>query len=480
MTRAERPRICVVGDVLADSDLHGRAERLSPDAPVPVVDERDVVHRAGGAGLAATLATRAGGRVTLVTALADDEPARRLRDLLGHEGVHVLALPWIGTTVEKIRIGAEGVPMIRLDRGAGHVAPDMPPQAARAVAAAVTRADAVLVADYGRGVAAHPLVHDALAAARDASVPVLWDPHPRGPSPLAGAALVCPNDAEAAGYVADVTGAGLAAVVERARRLRRRWDVGAVAVTRGREGAVVVLGDGAPLTVPVLAPAARGDTCGAGDAFASGAAIAMGCGAVVSEAVQVAVDAAAGFVAAGGAAGMAAPTRAPTRQPDAHARTFDERGGTLVATGGCFDILHPGHVHTIRAARLLGDRLVVLVNDDDSVRRLKGPDRPLQPVEDRCAVLRSLADVDDVVVFGEDTPVDALRRLRPDVFVKGGDYTAAELPETAVLAEWGGSVVTVPFLAGRSTTELVTRARRGPGSDPGTSDESESTHVRMG
>jgi D-beta-D-heptose 7-phosphate kinase/D-beta-D-heptose 1-phosphate adenosyltransferase len=455
--RQLRPRICVVGDLLADADVHGEAQRLSPEAPVPVVDEKNVVHRAGGAGLAATMAVRGGASVTLVAAVADDEAGSRLRSLLAAEWVGICALPWDGTTIEKVRIGAAGVPMLRLDRGEGRIPADLPPLAVRRATEAITGADAVLVADYGRGVAAHPVVRDALVAARQSGVPVVWDPHRRGPDPVPQTTLVCPNDAEARDYETAVPGGDLPAMVERAHRLRRQWDAGAVAITLGREGAVVVLGDGAPLRVPVLEPAEATDTCGAGDAFAAAAALTLGAGGVVSEAVQAAVAAAARFVGDGGAAGMSAARTAPTAPR--RSRRQPAGPGTLVATGGCFDILHPGHVHTLRAARCLGDRLVVLVNDDDSVRRLKGPDRPLQPVEDRCAVLRSLADVDDVIVFGEDTPVEALRELRPDVFVKGGDYTAAEIPETAVLAEWGGSVVTVPFLDGRSTTELVSRAR---------------------
>lgn len=454
--RGLRPQICVVGDLLADSDVRGTADRLSPEAPVPVVDERDVVHRAGGAGLAATMATRSGASVTLVAALADDAAAARLRELLAAEWVGLQALPWAGTTIEKVRITAAGVPLLRLDRGAGQVPDQLEARTAERTTEAITRADAVLVADYGRGVAAHPVVRDALVAARQAGIPVVWDPHRNGPNPVPRTTIVCPNHVEAQAYEPDVAGADLPATVERARNLRTRWNAGAVAITLGSDGAVVVLGDGAPLRVPVLDPSEATDTCGAGDAFAAAATVAMGRGAVVSEAVQAAVTAAASFVADGGAAGLSPRT---TNRPAARPPKRQATGGTLVATGGCFDIVHPGHVHTLRAARCLGDRLVVLVNDDDSVRRLKGPERPLQPVEDRCAVLRSLADVDDVIVFSEDTPVEALRHLRPDIFVKGGDYTAADIPETAVLAEWGGSVVTVPFLDGRSTTELVSRAR---------------------
>ena len=135
-------------------------------------------------------------------------------------------------------------------------------------------------------------------------------------------------------------------------------------------------------------------------------------------------------------------------------------GGTVVATGGCFDLLHAGHVSLLNAARSLGDRLVVLLNSDRSVARLKGPDRPIQSEDDRREVLLALGCVDDVVIFDEDTPVAALERLRPQVWVKGGDYSGLDLPESAVLSRWGGQAVTVPYLSGRSTTRLIMEARR--------------------
>jgi rfaE bifunctional protein nucleotidyltransferase chain/domain len=141
------------------------------------------------------------------------------------------------------------------------------------------------------------------------------------------------------------------------------------------------------------------------------------------------------------------------------ARRTRQRGGTVVATGGCFDLLHAGHVATLRAARRLGDCLVVCVNSDDSVRRLKGPERPLVGHEDRVAVLSALDCVDAVLVFGEDTPCTVLEALRPDIWVKGGDYVAGTLPEDEVLSRWGGRSVVVPYLPGRSTTQLVARAR---------------------
>jgi rfaE bifunctional protein nucleotidyltransferase chain/domain len=136
------------------------------------------------------------------------------------------------------------------------------------------------------------------------------------------------------------------------------------------------------------------------------------------------------------------------------------RGGTVVATGGCFDLLHAGHIATLKAARSLGDCLIICLNSDDSVRRLKGTSRPLQPVADRARVLASLRDVDAVTIFDEDTPADVLRALRPDIWVKGGDYAGTELPEAELLRQWGGELVTVPYLNGRSTSGLVQLAKR--------------------
>jgi D-beta-D-heptose 7-phosphate kinase / D-beta-D-heptose 1-phosphate adenosyltransferase len=186
----------------------------------------------------------------------------------------------------------------------------------------------------------------------------------------------------------------------------------------------------------------------------------------VPEALRAAVAAASEFVAGGGAAavgaGEAAAVAPVGEQPADGAERLvaavRARGGTVVATGGCFDLLHPGHVHTLQAARALGDCLVVCLNSDASVARLKGPGRPVVGEADRAAVLAALGCVDAVAVFDQDTPVELLRRLRPDVWVKGGDYAAAELPEASVLASWGGRAVILPFVEGRSTTRLIEEA----------------------
>jgi D-beta-D-heptose 7-phosphate kinase / D-beta-D-heptose 1-phosphate adenosyltransferase len=481
MSRPTPGPLVVVGDALLDVDVIGEVRRVSPDAPVPVLDVADQHVRPGGAALAALMLAGDGHEVVLVTPLGDDEAADQLRaELTG--AVTVLAMPHTGDTPVKRRLRAGGQSLLRLDSGRhGNVGlPD------DRVAEALAGASGVLVADYGRGAAAQPELR-ALLERVPRRVPVTWDPHPRGASPVRGVALATPNLAEAlqlSGHVnsgarserdgdrdGDTDGGSLATVAAAAATLSQTWRAGAVSVTLGARGALLSYGAGAPLVVP--APSAHAvDTCGAGDRFAAAAVAALAGGAVATEAVQAAVLAAASYVHAGGAAGLSQRRRqAPaTRDPataaagsgaagsgaaDGVVQRVRAAGGTVVATGGCFDLLHAGHVDSLRAARGLGDCLVVCLNSDASVRRLKGAGRPVVGQEDRARVLQALECVDAVLVFDEDTPEQILRTLRPDVWAKGGDYAGAELPEAPVLAEWGGALVVLPYLRGRSTSDMV-------------------------
>ncbi|MGW4346384.1 D-glycero-beta-D-manno-heptose 1-phosphate adenylyltransferase, partial [Streptomyces sp. NPDC004690] len=256
----------------------------------------------------------------------------------------------------------------------------------------------------------------------------------------------------------------LRAAAREAAALVRHWRVAAVTVTLGRRGALLSYGEH-PLLVPVSA-AHHGDPCGAGDRFAATAAGLLADGALVGEAVEGAVTAATAFVGAGGAGAVLGAAPAPDApHPDEDPAALIARvraaGGTVVAAGGCFDLLHAGHVGLLQAARRIGDCLVVCVNSDASVRRRKGDGRPVNPLADRTRVLRALACVDAVAVFDEDTPERLLSELRPDVWVKGGDYAGADLPEAALLDEWGGQAVLLPYLDGHSSTALMARAAEG-------------------
>ncbi|MEU8390214.1 PfkB family carbohydrate kinase [Micromonospora sp. NPDC048842] len=478
-----RGPVVVLGDTLLDRDVEGVVNRLCPDSPVPVLDETVATDRPGGAGLAAVFAAAQGAEVVLVTALADDAGGARLSALLAAAGVQVYPLALSGATPEKIRLRARGRVLLRHDRGGTSGEPGQPSDEVLRVIAA---ASAVLVSDYGRGVARQPALRDALAATR---APVVWDPHPRGPAAVPGVHLATPNESEVRELVPALPGASRLATASRgAQGLRRRWRAGAVAVTLGGDGALLCHAGSTPLVVPTPG-SAEGDTCGAGDRFAAAASLALAHGALVSEAVQVAVAEASAFVAGGGVA-TALPPSAPavrarsapgprTLRPVPRGAAVADRvgvaavatllgevraaGGTVVATGGCFDLLHAGHVATLEAARQLGDCLIVCLNSDASVAGLKGPDRPVQSEADRARLLAALSCVDAVLIFDEPTPETALSWVRPDVWVKGGDYAtgggdaSATLPEAEVLRRWGGNTVVVPYLDGRSTTDLIVR-----------------------
>ncbi|MCW2615702.1 MAG: putative phosphoheptose isomerase with phosphosugar-binding domain match [Frankiales bacterium] len=448
--------LVVVGDALLDRDLTGTVERLCPDAPVPVVDSPVEVLRPGGAGLAALLAASDGRDVVLVTALAHDDPGRELAQLLRDAGVRVVDLGLDGATPEKVRVRSQGRSLLRLDRGGPAGAVGALTGEARTE---LDGARAVLVADYGRGVASAPGVRECLGGLASGRTPVVWDPHPRGEEPVAGVVLATPNASEAQHFAPGHDGALLTATTARARELALRWRATAVSITLSGRGALLVSGDAPPTVVPAPTVPCP-DPCGAGDRFASAAAGLVADGALPSEAVTGAVAAASAFVAAGGAASVRVGRAAADAGADAVEVVERVRaaGGTVVATGGCFDLLHAGHVTVLQQARALGDCLVVLLNSDASVARLKGPTRPLQRACDRATVLLALACVDAVVVFDEDTPVDALTTLRPDVWAKGGDYAVDDLPEAPVVARWGGQAVVLPYLAGRSTTSLVQEA----------------------
>ncbi|MBF6135172.1 hypothetical protein IU501_19495 [Nocardia otitidiscaviarum] len=331
-----RPLV-VVGDVLLDSDIEGRADRRTPDADVPVVDIGTRSWRPGGAGLAALLAAPDADEVVLVGGFADDAAGRRLRALLD-DRVRVVALPLLGTTVSKERVHAvgpcapgdstEAVALLRLDSGNGRLGDTPLTDAARAV---LRSAGAILVADYGRGVAAHPELR-ALITHRTPAIPVVWDPHPHGARPVRGATLVTPNRSEAAAFTPPRNGSGnrsesrirrmgddpLPPVAgrttnwlefgARARLLARRWSADAVAITLGADGAVLYrrgpFGAESFPVAPELRSPPGWDTCGAGDRFAAAAATGLAAGGSVAMAVRTAVSAAARFVRSGAAASV--------------------------------------------------------------------------------------------------------------------------------------------------------------------------------
>ncbi len=465
-------RITVVGDVLLDVDLAGEATRLCPDAPVPVVDIADVRRRAGGAGLVARMLARDGHRVTLVTVLSDDDASLELEGALA--GVRVVAGPSGVRTPVKTRVRAGRHAVVRFDEDCGR--PDVP-EATASMLKAIEQSEVIVVADYGRGLAANPDIRSLLAALAD-DVPIVWDPHPSGAVPVPGVAVATPNLAEAA-KAAGMAAETPAEIAAAGTMLLDRWQAKAVLVTLGERGGLLLGGrDRLPRTIPAP-PAAVSDPCGAGDRLAAGLAVHLAEGRGLQDAVELAIHEAADFLGAGGVASLPDRPRllgdntvgdnpvrdniwrhsvwGQGREEDAPAlaRRVRANGGTVVATGGCFDLLHAGHARTLAAARDLGDCLIVCLNSDESVHRIKGEQRPIVSQQDRAELLLALECVDAVMVFEEDTPEACLDLLRPDIWVKGGDYRASMLPEASLVESWGGRCVTVPFHPARSTSVLA-------------------------
>jgi len=304
-------RITVVGDALLDCDVSGRADRLCPDAPVPVLTQTSSTERAGGAALAATMLALDGADVTLITALGDDSAGERVRELVSAAGVALLELPYRGATAEKIRLRADQHPLLRLDRGdaLGRLGPPTD-----RVLESLRSADAVLVSDYGRGLTGVVPLRRALSdlTARTAMV---WDPHPRGSTPVRGARLICPNRAETATFAAthgtDIAwepASAAEALAAEAGLLRQVWRSTAVAVPMGAAGALLVERDRPAVMVPASLSCQGLDTCGAGDRFAAALAIQFAAGQTIGVAVAAAVESATQYVAARGPAGLPALT----------------------------------------------------------------------------------------------------------------------------------------------------------------------------
>lgn len=412
--------IVVIGDLLLDREIVGEVKRLAPDAPVPVLSNLEEGARLGGAGLAAQHIRNLGEEVLLIAAVAHDEDGDLLRKLSRRSGIALHELETSHPTRVKERYGTNEQILFRVDRGNENCEPV---DVKGGLFDICKHASSVLVSDYGGGVTHHPEIRK-LISALTGRTSVVWDPHPRGGAPVERLALVTPNRNEAR-VVGDIE--------KRACELASIWN-SPVAITSGSNGAVACL-DG---STSRIYPARRvsGDPCGAGDAFAAAVTVALSRGEDIEYAIARGVEHASDWVA------------------------IDKRLTSkeiVVATGGCFDLLHVGHIATLRAAAALGDRLVVLLNSDSSVRELKGSNRPINSQDDRAAMLRALSMVDDVVIFEELTPEVALAKLQPDIWVKGGDYDSVELPENVLVKQWGGEVVIAPYLDGYSSSQIASQ-----------------------
>ena len=464
-----RARVLVVGDLMLDRYWSGTCSRISPEAPVPVIQVERVEDRPGGAGNVALNIASLGGDVHLVGLVGADDAAKVLRNLLTDAGVHCdFVEVENSSTITKLRSLAHNQQLLRLDFEDGFN--DFSPEILAAkVEKSILDCDVLVLSDYGKG--ALRKVQMLIDLAREHGVSAVVDPKGREFSRYRGAMIVTPNFGEfeaVAGSCIDE-----ADIESRADRLRRELDLTALLVTRSENGMSLFRRDGPALHYAVHAREIY-DVTGAGDTVIATLAVSLAAGADLEEAVSLANFAAGVVVGKLGAATLStAELRAATRQHAPLKRGIvDEQGlanllqlardagERVVMTNGCFDILHAGHVAYLSRARELGDRLVVAVNDDDSVRRLKGPERPVNSVEMRMAVLSGLESVDWVLPFSEDTPARLIDHLLPDVLVKGGDWLPREIVGYDTVTTNGGEVFSLDYIDGCSTTEIINAIRK--------------------
>ncbi|EGW53174.1 bifunctional D-glycero-beta-D-manno-heptose-7-phosphate kinase/D-glycero-beta-D-manno-heptose 1-phosphate adenylyltransferase HldE [Candidatus Endoriftia persephone] len=464
----EQARILVVGDVMLDRYWHGEAVRISPEAPVPVVRVGEEEQRPGGAGNVALNVAALGSNAMLAGIIGDDEPGRMLGDILDAAGVdcrfeYLDGLP----TITKLRVVSRHQQLIRLDfeddfPAAGS---ELLLEACRAV---IEEVDLLLLSDYAKGTLQD--IQGLIELARQHGKPVLVDPKQQDFSLYRGATLLTPNLAEFESVVGPCR--DQEELVSKGQALIRQHDLQALLITRGEQGMSLLQRDLEPRHMPTHAREVF-DVTGAGDTVISVLAAGLGAGLSLELATHIS-NVAAGVVV--GKLGTASVTvdelkAAMLEHQATHRGVVNEdgllrliglariQGESIVVTNGCFDILHPGHVTYLEEASRLGDRLVVAVNVDETVRQLKGENRPVNGLEHRMHVLAALACVDWVVPFSEETPERLICRLKPDFLVKGGDNDPDKIPGAACTREAGGEVRVLSYVEGVSTTRIVESIR---------------------
>jgi len=465
----DQASVLVVGDLMLDRNWQGRTSRISPEAPVPVVHVDGVEDRAGGAGNVALNIAALGSRVTVMGYVGKDDAATSLQSLLEEVGVSCQFEPLDDQpTITKLRVLSRHQQLIRLDFEKGFH--DLPVEAMLAsFKLALANHDVVILSDYDKGTLAS--VQQFILAAKAANKKVLIDPKGTDFKRYQGATLMTPNWSEFEAVVGPCKNDE--ELVSKGMGLLMDLQLDALLVTRGEKGMSLLQPGHAPIHLPTQAREVF-DVTGAGDTVISTLAASLAAGASFSDATVLANQAAGLVVAKLGTATATQQELKATLHTlddmprgfvsaaklDAAITTARINGEKIVLTNGCFDILHPGHVRYLQQAKALGDRLVILVNDDASVGRLKGPERPINSLETRAEMLSALACVDWVCAFSEDSPREHICRILPDILVKGGDYQRIEdIEGHDCVAKAGGQSFVLDYVDGCSTTNLIKNIR---------------------
>lgn len=471
LARIRNGRVLVVGDVMLDRNWSGPSNRLSPEAPVPVVKIEEIKNRPGGAANVALNISALGGKVDLLGVIGDDEAGRTLRDLLTAQSVNCHLLPDSKRqTTIKLRVLSKHQQLIRLDFESDSVQSESD-SFFKTYETLLRTNDAVILSDYGKGTLTDfPRM---IALARSCGVPVLIDPKGSDFNKYRGATVITPNRSEFQAVAGQCKTED--ELTQSAFAMRERLELDALLITRSEEGMSLYRAPHEVLHLPTHAQEVF-DVTGAGDTVVATMGAAIASGVSMDEAVALS-NIAAGIVVAKLGAATARPEEIlqavqQRREPHSAQSMVDQQelktllsdlqksGRRVVMTNGCFDILHPGHVDYLEKAKALGDCLVVAVNDDESVRRLKGESRPINTLSTRMRMLAALSSVDWVVPFSEDTPERLYCELKPDVLVKGGDYTEEQIAGADCVKAAGGRVEIVRFVDGFSSSNVIQKIKQ--------------------
>ena len=471
-----RLEVLVIGEAMLDVYLEGSAGRICREAPVPIVDVVSRVNAAGGAANTALNIAALGARASLLSVTGDDPEHELIRVGLERHGVdtdHVLAISE-RKTLAKHRVVADSQLLVRFDEGStSTIDPDVEQVVIDRLRRLFAAADAVIVSDYGYGVLTPAVLRELASLQAQTPRVLVVDSRELERYRIARPSVVKPNYEEAvrllgAGRV-EGSDARAKQMAEHAERLLDLTGAQCLAITLDADGAIMFeRGNEAYRTY--ARPARNARAAGAGDTFVSALALALAAGAGATAAAELASAAAAVVVAKDGTSTCSerelhehvSSTNkiiSEGHRLEGRAAFYREQGRRIIFTNGCFDILHRGHVTYLNRAKALGDILIVGVNSDASVARLKGDGRPINSLDDRIQVLSALSCIDHIVPFEEDTPVELIRAIRPDVFVKGGDYSRDNLPEAPIVEELGGTVQLLPYLEERSTTGMIEKIR---------------------
>jgi D-beta-D-heptose 7-phosphate kinase / D-beta-D-heptose 1-phosphate adenosyltransferase len=477
---ARRTVLCI-GDLMLDEFVYGEVSRISPEAPAAVMAVQRSETNVGGAGNVARNIASLGARCIFVGLIGEDDAGSKLKAALSRESLveSILVSDSERPTTRKVRFVSEhfSTHMLRADwELAGPAAADIEQKLLDAILPLLPRADIVLLSDYAKGVLTARVIREVIDTARMIGKPVIVDPKSANFAVYRGATLLTPNRkefAEATRSRADTQ----KSIADAALAAMQLVDCDAMLVTQSEHGMTLVQRNGEAVHVPAYPVKVR-DVSGAGDTVAAAVAVTLAAGAEWETVLRMANAAAAVAVGKKGTATvssaelrrkilphafLAAEEKIITRGAalDAHLLDWRRQGYKIGFTNGCFDILHPGHVKVLTAARGACDRLIVGLNSDVSVKRLKGDGRPVQDEGARAEVLAALEAVDLVVIFEEETPLKLITEIRPSVLIKGGDYTREQIVGHEIVEADGGHVLLVDVLPGFSTSSLVDRARGG-------------------